>query len=202
MVGWWGRQWGHVFATVYWLNVRNDYRVDDFEVHNEPNNRGQGWGGTEADYFELVRYTHDAIDSVFSTYLPGRAHHVYAPVTSGVSSWPLDALQQVPAFFDSVDVHSYSSDITDYVRMVHAWMESTSHASYPLWLSEWSTYLDRYHMALDRDRPGGEQISSAAHGPARTTSTEATSSPSTTGTASPEASRTSRASSRLMGPRG
>ena len=96
----WNEWWEHVFATAYWLNVRNDYRVDDFEVHNEPNNRGQGWGGTEADYFELVRYTHDAIDSVFSTYLPGRAYHVYAPVTSGGSSWPLDALQQVPAFFD------------------------------------------------------------------------------------------------------
>jgi hypothetical protein len=83
----WNEWWEHVFATVYWLNVRNDYRVDDFEVHNEPNNRGQGWGGTEADYFELVRYTRDAIDSVFSTYLAGRAYHVYAPVTSGGSSW-------------------------------------------------------------------------------------------------------------------
>jgi hypothetical protein len=39
----WNEWWEHVFATVYWLNVRNDYRVDDFEVHNEPNNRGQGW---------------------------------------------------------------------------------------------------------------------------------------------------------------
>ena len=165
----WNEWWEHVFATVYWLNVRNDYRVDDFEVHNEPNNRGQGWGGTEADYFELVRYTHDAIDSVFGTYLPGRAYHVYAPVTSGGSSWPLDALQQVPAFFDSVDVHSYSSDITDYVRTVHAWMDSTSHASYPLWLSEWATYLDRYHMAstaitrvvnnlIRGSRPGSDHV--------------------------------------------
>jgi hypothetical protein len=165
----WNEWWEHVFATVYWLNVRNDYRVDDFEVHNEPNNRGQGWGGTEADYFELVRYTHDAIDSVFSTYLPGRAYHVYAPVTSGGSSWPLDALQQVPAFFDSVDVHNYSSDITDYVRTVHGWMDATSHSDYPLWLSEWATYLDRYHMAstavtrvvnnlIRGSRPGSDHI--------------------------------------------
>jgi hypothetical protein len=28
----WHEWWAHVFATVYWLNVRNDYRVDDFEV--------------------------------------------------------------------------------------------------------------------------------------------------------------------------
>jgi hypothetical protein len=55
------------------------------------------------------------------------------------------------------------------VRMVHAWMESTSHASYPLWLSEWSTYLDRYHMAstaigrvvnnlIRGSRPGSDHV--------------------------------------------
>jgi len=38
--------WAHVFATVYWLNVRHDYRVDDFEVHNEPNSARQGWGAS------------------------------------------------------------------------------------------------------------------------------------------------------------
>jgi hypothetical protein len=114
----WNEWWEHVFATVYWLNVRNDYRVDDFEVHNEPNNRGQGWGGTEAQYFELVQYTHDAIDWVYRNFLPGRAYHVYAPVTSGGSSWPLDALQQVAGFFDSVDIHDYSSDITDYFHLL------------------------------------------------------------------------------------
>jgi hypothetical protein len=35
---------------VYWLNVRNDYPVNDFEVHNEPNNATEGWGGTINDY--------------------------------------------------------------------------------------------------------------------------------------------------------
>ena len=41
----WNEWWEHVFATVYWLNVRNDYQVDDWEIHNEPDNRQQGWGG-------------------------------------------------------------------------------------------------------------------------------------------------------------
>jgi hypothetical protein len=45
----WNEWWAHVFATVYWLNVRNDYQVDEFEIHNEPDNRDQGWGGNQAD---------------------------------------------------------------------------------------------------------------------------------------------------------
>jgi hypothetical protein len=79
----WNEWWEHVFATVYWLNVRNDYRVDDFEIHNEPNNSGQGWAGTEAQYFELVQQTRDAIAYVYTTFLPGRTFHIYAPVTTG-----------------------------------------------------------------------------------------------------------------------
>jgi hypothetical protein len=144
----WNEWWEHVFATAYWLNVRNDYRVDDFEVHNEPNNGGQGWAGTEAQYFELVQQTRDAIAYVYATYLPGRTFHIYAPVTSGGSSWPNDALQQIPQHFDSVDIHNYNSDITGYTQQVHGWMNATGHADYPLWLSEWATYRGGY------DNPG------------------------------------------------
>ena len=53
----------------------------------------------------------------------------------------------MPAFFDSVDIHNYSSDITGYVEEVHGWMDATGHSGYPLWLSEWSTYLDGYDMS-------------------------------------------------------
>jgi hypothetical protein len=133
--------WGHVFSVVYWLNVRNNYNVNDFEVHNEPDNRMQGWGGTEQQYMQFVQLTHDAISYVYQTYLPGRAYHVYAPVTKGGSSWPLDALQQVAPYFDSVDIHDYNSDISGYVEKVHGWMDSTGHSSYPLWITEWGTYL-------------------------------------------------------------
>jgi hypothetical protein len=143
----WNEWWEHVFATVYWLNVRNDYRVDDFEVHNEPNNGGQGWAGTQAQYFELVQQTRDAIAHVYATYLPGRTFHIYSPVTSGGSSWPNDALQQIPHYFDSVDIHNYNSDITGYTQQVHGWMNTTGHADYPLWLSEWATYRGRYDNA-------------------------------------------------------
>jgi hypothetical protein len=140
----WNEWWEHVFATVYWLNVRNNYGVDDYEVHNEPDNSSQGWGGTEADYFNLAHYTADAIRWAYSTYLPGRAPHIYAPVTTGGSSWPLDALQQLPTYFDSIDVHDYDSDVSSYVQQVHGWMDSTGHSNYPLWLSEWGTYTGGY----------------------------------------------------------
>jgi hypothetical protein len=141
----WNVWWGHVFSTVYWLNVRNNYNVNDFEVHNEPNNSGQGWGGTESQYFTFAQYTHDAVAYVFNTYLPGRTYHVYAPVTTGGSSWPNDALQQIPTYFDSVDIHDYSSSISSYVQQVHGWMDSTGHSGYPLWLSEWGTYQGKYN---------------------------------------------------------
>ena len=134
----WNEWWEHVFATVYWLNVRNDYRVDDFEVHNEPNNRLQGWDGTQADYFQLVRHTKDAIDFVYRTYLPERGYHVYAPVAGG--DWVQAGLNQVADSFDSVDVHNYQGDISSATQQYHAWMEESGHGDYPLWISEWATY--------------------------------------------------------------
>lgn len=165
----WNEWWEHVFATVYWLNVRNDYRVDDFEVHNEPNNGGQGWGGTEADYFELVKQTKDAINYVYTTYLPGRTYHVYAPVTTGGSSWVNDALQQIPTYFDSVDIHNYSGDITGYTQQVHGWMNAAGCGHYPVWMSEWCTYRDNYgstsfnvktmiNNLIRGSRPGNDHI--------------------------------------------
>jgi hypothetical protein len=143
----WNEWWEHVFATVYWLNVRNNYNVNDFEVHNEPNNSGQGWAGTEAQYFELVSQTKDAIAYVYATYLPGRTYHIYAPVTSGGSSWLNDALQQIPNEFDSADIHSYNSDISGHVQQAHGWLNATGHSTMPLWLSEWATYRGGYQNA-------------------------------------------------------
>jgi hypothetical protein len=141
----WNEWWEHVFATVYWLNVRNDYRVDDFEVHNEPNNRLQGWDGTQADYFQLVRHTKDAIDFVYRTYLPERGYHVYAPVAGG--DWVQAGLNQVADSFDSVDVHNYQGDISSATQQYHAWMEESGHGGYPLWISEWATYRGGYDRA-------------------------------------------------------
>lgn len=140
----WNEWWEHVFATVYWLNVRNDYQVDDWEIHNEPDNRQQGWGGNQDDYFELVKVGADAIAYVYRTYLPNRQFHIHAPKTTGGSNWPAAAFDAIPSYFDSVNIHNYDSDISGYVRQVRQWMQSTVYRRSPLWLGEWGTYKGGY----------------------------------------------------------
>ncbi len=140
----WNEWWEHVFATVYWFNVRNDYQIDDWEVHNEPDNREQGWGGNQEDYFELVRVTADAIAYVYDTYLPDRTYHIHAPKTVGGSSWPEATLAAVPDYFDSVNVHNYDQDISPYVQQVREWMQDSNHRNSPLWLGEWGTFTTGY----------------------------------------------------------
>lgn len=165
----WNEWWEHVFATVYWLNVRNDYRVDDYEVHNEPNNQGQGWGGTINDYYLFTQYTYDAIAYVYATYLPGREFRVYAPATTGGSSWPRDVMINAGNSFHHVDIHNYSGDITGYTAEVHGWMNQYGKANAELWLSEWATYRGGYdgtslavktvvNNMIRGSRPGNDHI--------------------------------------------
>ncbi|MEG4853513.1 hypothetical protein QUB10_21835 [Microcoleus sp. B5-D4] len=130
----WNEWWEQVFATVYWLNVRNDYRVDDWEIHNEPDNRDQGWGGTRADYFELVKVAKDALDFVYKTYLPSRTYRIHGPKTVGGRNWPASALQEIPNYFDTVNVHNYDADISNYTRKVRGWMNGTVRANSQLWV--------------------------------------------------------------------
>ena len=141
----WNEWWEHVFATVYWLNVRHDYQVDEFEIHNEPDNREQGWGGTQEDYFKLVEVAQDAIAHVYQTYLPERTYHIHAPVTVGGSSWVWFALQNIPDAFDSVNIHNYDADLTPYTQQVRKWMQQSDRADAPLWLGEWGTYQTNYN---------------------------------------------------------
>ncbi len=165
----WNEWWEHVFATVYWLNVRNDYRVDDFEVHNEPNNSGQGWAGTIEDYYLFTQYTYDAIAYVYATYLPGRTFRVYSPATTGGSSWPRDVMINAGQYFNVVDIHNYSGDITGYTQEVHGWMNQYGKANAELWLSEWATYRGGYdgtslavktvvNNMIRGSRPGNDHI--------------------------------------------
>lgn len=141
----WNEWWEHCFATVYWLNVRNDYRVDDFEVHNEPNNAGQGYNGTLTDYYEMVRQMSDAIRYVYATYLPGRTPRIYAAV--GSTEWLGGCLQNVPSYFDGGDFHTYSGDITSSTQTCHNLMNQYGCGSYPLCLSEWCSYRTDYNTA-------------------------------------------------------
>ena len=140
----WNEWWEHVFATVYWLNVRNNYQVDDFEIHNEPDNRQQGWGGSQNDYFELARVAEDAIRYVYATYLPNREFHIHAPKNTGGSSWPAASLVNIPNTFNIVNVHNYDLNVASYVQQVREWMRNTIHEDSPIWLGEWGTYTGGY----------------------------------------------------------
>jgi len=147
----WNEWWEHVFATVYWLDVRNNYDINDFEISNEPNISDQGWGGTEAQYFTFARYTYDAISYVYRTYLPGRVYHVYAPATSlgrAGAGWPKDALYNISSDFDSMAIHLYDSNISNYVEQVHGWMNQAGYANDPLWLTEWGTFARNKYNSI------------------------------------------------------
>lgn len=140
----WNEWWEHVFATVYWLNVRNSYGVTDFEIQNEPNEYHQGWlpQASEADYYTFVKYTYDAISYVFHTFLPGRSYHIYAPASSG-GTWPKDMIQTVPQYFDSMDIHVYGQ-FPSSVEKVHGWMNQAGYPKEPIWVTEWGTYTQSY----------------------------------------------------------
>jgi hypothetical protein len=143
----WNEWWEHVFATVYWLDVRNHYNVTDFEVLNEPNIPHQGWTpqATEAQYFTLMEYTYDAINYVFHTYLPGQTYHILAPATSG-GNWPEGILQHASHYFDSMDIHAYGN-FQQGVQIVHHVMSSAGYSNEPLWITEWGSYQRSYNSA-------------------------------------------------------
>ena len=140
----WNEWWEHVFAMVWWFNVRNDYGVDDWEINNEPDNYSQGWHGTEAQYLDFVRYTSDAIRHVYDTYLPGRTANIHAPATVGGSTWPRDLLDRVSDQFTTLNVHDYDASIDPYVRQVRGWSVDAGRGRDPLWLGEWGTYTGGY----------------------------------------------------------
>ncbi|GCE12642.1 hypothetical protein [Tengunoibacter tsumagoiensis] len=134
----WKLWWDYTFSLVYWLNVRNSYNVNDFEIHNEPDNPAQGWHGTHSDYLTFAWYTANAIDYVYKTFLPGRSYHLYGPVTASGSQWPRDLA--TPSPFDQVDIHDYTISSNQYIRQVHQWMNLSRYATTPLWLTEWGSY--------------------------------------------------------------
>lgn len=136
----WNVWFEFVFATVYWFNVRNSYTVDNWEVHNEPNNSGQGWAGTETQYMDFVNYTAQAIHWIYSHYLPGRTPHIYAPVTSNCCSWALTAMQtEGPSVFDSLDFHDYQSNPSE-ITTLRANMNSNGYSGAPAWVTEMGSY--------------------------------------------------------------
>ena len=145
----WNVWFEHVFATVYWFNVRNNYVVDNWEVHNEPNNSGQGWGGTESQYMDFINYTAQAIHWVYSHYLPGRTPHIYAPVTSNCCSWAVTAMQtEGPSAFDSLDFHDYQSNPSE-ITTLRTDMNANGYTDAPAWITEMGSYHQNTYNSVN-----------------------------------------------------
>jgi len=141
----WNEWWEHVFAWVYYANVLNDLQVHDWQVLNEPDNSSQGWGGTLEDYILFTQYTHDAIQYVYDTYLPGASFRLYAPVSTHPNEWITESLIQNDAIVDVVDWHRYGPP-PDEAAMIHDWIDQydSDGVHEELYLSEWGTYRSSY----------------------------------------------------------
>ncbi len=137
--------WEHVFATVYYINVLHNWNVNDWEVHNEPDNGGQGWGGTIDDYQDFVRQTDDALAYVYATYLPGKTYRLYAPGATSGNEWVRYTLEQNDPLVGVVDWHKYGDPTLD-ATTVNGWIDQYNadglhEAQY---LGEWGSYRGGY----------------------------------------------------------
>ncbi|MDQ3458129.1 MAG: hypothetical protein M3498_02305 [Deinococcota bacterium] len=161
----WNEWWQHVFAVVYWINVRNgsSMRVDRWSAFNEPNQQksphSQGWCGTKAQYLEFVKYTNDAIDFVYKTYLRDRPRWVHGgavAMSSGWEDWFRPMLRNgsgksftdrnyfQPSMFDVIDIHPYATSMPRHVSTAQRLSRESGTASYvrnyPIWTSEMGGY--------------------------------------------------------------
>jgi len=141
----WNEWWEHVFATVYWVNVLNNLEVHDWQVHNEPDNSSQGWGGTLADYITFTQYTADAIQYVYDTYLPGKSFRLYAPVSTHANEWITESLIQNDDIIDVIDWHRYGPPYDEAVT-INDWIDQydSDGVHEDLYCSEWGSYRGGY----------------------------------------------------------
>jgi len=133
--------WEHVFAMVYTINVRYNLDVHDWQVHNQPDNFQQGWGGTQQDYIVFTQLTHDAIQYVYDTYLPGETFRLHAPVSTHPDDWVTQTLIQNDAIVDVIDWHRYGPP-ADQAMNVHEAIETNNSDGIheQLHISEWGSF--------------------------------------------------------------
>lgn len=136
--------WQHCVAVAYWLNVVNDFKVDDYQFFNEPDQGvGQGFAdGTKEDYVRLARLGKSAIEFVYSNFLVGRSYQTYGPVPSWHNDWIKDVLAKGGDALSAVDYHHYASksQFTEGINSVHGMMNETGYSGLPLWMTEWGSY--------------------------------------------------------------
>ncbi|MHC5033884.1 MAG: hypothetical protein ACYTFZ_02455 [Planctomycetota bacterium] len=165
----WNEWWQHVFSVAYWLNVRNDYGVDDYEILQEPDSPNQGWVGTREQYVEVVRQARDALDHVYRTYIPDRMCRLHAPaVAEARAEWAAPTLREIGPQVDCLSVHCHINEHDSVPLEMHQAIEEGGRLGTPLWISQWGNYMrswDEPIMAADLvgalildSRPGNSHV--------------------------------------------
>ena len=149
----WNEWWEHVFALGYWLNVRNNYGIDDWQVLNEPNNTGEGWNNNAADYEVLVQYTTDALEYLYKTFLPDRHPNILVSALSypqawgnGVpNGWQDDVLHWTGNGNMTASYHYYHTGnewINGIANISHPQLNNATLANNQVWVTEWGGGAD------------------------------------------------------------
>jgi len=140
--------WQHSFSVAYWLNVRNNYSVTHFQVLNEPDWVGQGWleyGGTSAQYVQLVQDAYDAIS--YANSFAGLPVYLHAPVVADYNSPYVTAiLDNADAAVQVVDYHTYADNVLPSIAGISSTINShnTDAILEPIWVSEWGALWSTY----------------------------------------------------------
>ena len=144
--------WQYVYAMVLLFNKKHDYRVDDWELGNEPNLASEGFDGNLDTYYVLVNIAKDAIAEAYSRHLGNRAHRVYAPATAwDDATWIPAVIQTVGDKFDHVSYHKYTSydGLVQSTKNVNGWAGTNRE----VWLTEWGTWWTDFTTARNSDLP-------------------------------------------------
>jgi hypothetical protein len=106
---------------------------------------GQGWGGDLQEYILFTQQTYDAINYVYTTYLPGQSFRIYAPVSTHANEWITESIIQNDAIVDVIDWHRYGPP-ADEATTLHGWIDQygSDGVHEELYLSEWGSYRGEY----------------------------------------------------------
>jgi len=140
----WNEYWYYVFGVVYWANVYNNFGVEMSEVYNEPQFY---FGGTPAQYSQLVDYTEDAIKTAND--LAGVNTRLMAAVDvadTGGNNYLTRALDDEATYsytIDYADYHNYGRFKSD-ITAAHEISDilSGSGKNMPMIVSEMGVYTD------------------------------------------------------------
>ncbi len=137
--------WQFCYAHALLLNKKHDFRIDDYEIGNEPNLASEGFKGTMTTYYEMVRIAKDAIREAYARHLPGRTYRIYAPAPAWDDfGWIDGVLKNVPDDFDHVSFHKYGgvAGVEQGVKNVRSW----AGPGREVWLTEWGTWENGFEQ--------------------------------------------------------